>query len=57
MLEELKNIIKGEVSSSEKELSTYSRDASIFEVQPEVIAKPKDAEDIKNLVKFDAENK
>jgi len=57
MLEELKNIIKGEASSSEKELSAYSRDASIFEVKPELIVKPKDAEDIKNLVKFVAENK
>ena len=57
MLEELKNIIKGEVSSSDEELSAYSRDASIFEVKPQLIVKPKDADDIKNLVKFVAEHK
>ena len=56
-MEEIKKLVKGEIVSDKFELSTYSRDASIFEVQPEVIAKPKDAEDIKNLVKFVAENK
>ena len=57
MLEELKKIIKGEISSGEKELSSYSRDASIFEVKPQLAVKPKDVEDIKNLVKFVSENK
>ncbi|MBI4158571.1 MAG: FAD-binding oxidoreductase [Candidatus Yanofskybacteria bacterium] len=57
LLEELKNIIKGEISSGEKELSAYSRDASIFEVKPQLVVKPKDAEDIKNLVKFVSDNK
>ncbi len=52
MLEELKNIIKGEISSDKKELSVYSYDASIFEVKPQLVVKPKDAEDIKNLVKW-----
>ena len=52
MLEELKNIIKGEISSDEKELSVYSRDASIFEVRPSVVVHPKNTEDIKNLVKW-----
>src|SRR3989344_4283565 len=56
-LEELKNIIKGEISSDEKELSVYSRDASIFEVRPQLIVRPKDTEDIKNLVKWVADNK
>ena len=57
MLEEIKKLVKGEIVSDKFELSIYSRDASIFEVQPEVIIKPKDVEDIKNLVKFVAENK
>ena len=52
LVEELKNIIKGEISSDEKELSVYSRDASIFEVRPSVVVHPKNTEDIKNLVKW-----
>ena len=50
MLEELKKIVKGEISSDEKELSVYSRDASIFEVKPQLVVKPKDTEDIKKLL-------
>ncbi len=57
MLEELKNIIRGEISSDEKELSVYSHDASIFEVKPKVVVHPKDTDDIKNLVKWVANNK
>ena len=57
MLEELKNIMKGEVVSGENELSAYSRDASIFEVKPQLVIKPKDVDDIKNIVKFVAEHK
>src|SRR3989344_8894531 len=57
LVEELKNIIKGEISSDEKELSVYSHDASIFEVRPKIIVHPKNTEDIKNLVKWVASNK
>ena len=57
ILEQIKKIIKGEVSSDEKELSIYSHDASIFEVRPQVVVKPKDVEDIRNLVKWVADNK
>src|SRR3989344_1257830 len=52
LVEELKNIIKGEISSDAKELSVYSRDASIFEVRPSVVVHPKNTEDIKSLVKW-----
>lgn len=55
MLEEIKNIIKGEIVS--QGLESYSRDASIFEVKPQLVVKPKDVEDIKSLVKFVADNK
>ncbi len=57
MQEELKNIVKGEISSDEKELSVYSRDASIFEIRPSVIIHPKDTDDIRNLVKWVIANK
>lgn len=35
----------------------YSRDASIFEVEPNTVVKPKNADDIRKLVKFVNENK
>ncbi len=52
LYEELKKFIKGEVEYSKEALVEYSRDASIFEVVPEVVVFPKDREDIKSLVKF-----
>lgn len=57
LFEELKQLIKGKISSDERELSVYSHDASIFEVKPQLIVKPKDTEDIKNLVKWVANKK
>lgn len=50
--EELKKLIKGEISSAPDLLETYSHDASLFEVRPEVVAFPKDTEDIKALVDY-----
>ncbi len=50
--EEIKKFFKGEVENSKEVLAEYSRDASIFEVIPEVVVFPKDRADIKNLVKF-----
>ena len=57
MLDKIKNIVKGEVGSSEKELALFSHDASIFEVKPSLIVHPKDTEDVKNLVKWVSQNK
>lgn len=50
--DEIKKIIKGEVTYDPKTLDIYSHDASLFEVRPEVVVFPRDVEDIKNLVKF-----
>lgn len=55
--EELKKIIKGDVLADEQTLNLYSHDASLFEVKPQVVTFPKDANDIKALVKFVSENK
>jgi FAD/FMN-containing dehydrogenase len=49
--------IKGEIKTDEETLKKYSRDASIFEVRPLAVAHPKDAEDVKTLVKFVAAQK
>jgi len=55
--EEIKKFFKGEVEYSKEVLAEYSRDASIFEVIPEVVVFPRDREDIKNLIKFVAAEK
>jgi len=57
LLEKLKSIVKGDVATDAETLSTYSHDTSLFEVKPQVVVTPKDAEDIKKLVKFVSENK
>lgn len=57
LLEELKKFIKGDVLSDDETLSTYSHDASLFEVKPQVVVYPKDDEDVQNLVKFTAKHK
>lgn len=57
MKDEIKKFFKGEVEDSEEVLKKYSRDASIFEVRPEVVLFPKDSEDVKNIVKWVSENK
>ncbi|MDO8583437.1 MAG: FAD-binding oxidoreductase [bacterium] len=57
LTQQLKDIIKGDVLTDEETLKLYSHDASLFEVKPQAIVFPKDATDVKALVKFVAENK
>jgi len=47
----------GELDDSAEAKEFYSHDASMFEIVPEVVAKPKTAEDVTRLVKFVADNK
>ncbi|HYE22281.1 MAG TPA: FAD-binding oxidoreductase [Verrucomicrobiae bacterium] len=56
-VEELKKIIKGDVTDTKADLVRYSHDASIFEVEPQLVVFPKDADDVKQLVKFVSEKK
>jgi FAD/FMN-containing dehydrogenase len=53
----LKKIVKGEVDSSEETREFYSHDASLFELKPQVVAFPKDGDDIKAVVAFVAQHK
>jgi FAD/FMN-containing dehydrogenase len=55
--DQLQIFFKGEVDDSEETLVTYSHDASLLEVHPKFVLFPKDAEDVKNLVKWVGENK
>ena len=52
LLQELKEIIKGDIAIDEQTLSHFSHDASLFEVKPAVVVYPKDQEDVEALVTF-----
>jgi len=54
---ELSKIFKGEIDTTNETREFYSHDASLFELKPEVVAFPKDADDIKAAVKFVNDNK
>lgn len=53
---ELQSVVKGEVLDNEEDIKKYSQDASLLEVRPEIIVFPKDAEDVKNIVRFVSKN-
>lgn len=54
---EIKKLVRGEVLDDEETLVKYSHDASLLEVRPKLIVWPKDAADVKAVIKFVAENK
>ncbi len=53
----LKGSFKGELKIDEETRDFYSHDASLFELIPEVVGFPKDADDLKAAVQFVRENK
>ncbi len=55
--EELSKLVTGEVRSDDATLTTYSHDASLFEVRPQVVVYPKTATEIGHVVKWVAEQK
>jgi FAD/FMN-containing dehydrogenase len=48
---------KGEIDDSDSTREFYSHDASLFEIIPELVVSPHDAEDVKRLVRLVADNK
>ncbi len=56
-MEGLKENFEGEIFSDDKTLSLYSKDASLCEVRPSLVAFPKHTKDIQNAVRFVLENK
>ncbi len=50
--EDLASLLSGEVDISNEALTAASHDASLFEVRPQAVVHPKDAEDLKKLVAF-----
>jgi len=57
MKDEILKFFKGDVEDNEETLTKYSRDASIFEMRPQLVLFPKDSTDIQNLVKWVEENR
>src|SRR6185436_7912455 len=57
MKSEIQKFFRGEVEDDEATLVKYSHDASLLEVRPKLVVYPTDYEDVKNLVKWVAENK
>jgi len=49
---ELKKLLKGEVSRDRTLRDEMSRDASIYEITPEVVIAPKDSMDVKKIVRY-----
>lgn len=52
LIEELKKVFKGDIATDAETLTTFSHDASLFEVKPQVVVFPKDQDDVVALVKF-----
>lgn len=50
--EGIAKLIKGQVIDDPATLEPYSRDASLFEIAPQLVVQPTDAADIQQLVKF-----
>lgn len=54
---DIAKLIKGDLDDSAEVKEFYSHDASMFEMVPELVVAPKDADDIKALVKYVSEYK
>ncbi len=48
---------QGELDDAPATLDLYSHDASMFEIRPQLVVKPKDAKDVEKLVKLVADRK
>ncbi len=57
LLQELKELIKGDVDTSAETINTFSHDASIFELKPQAVVFPKDNRDVEAIVSFVSKNK
>ncbi len=50
LTDELREVVRGEVEDSPEVLQQYSRDASLFVIQPQVVVRPMDAQDVCTVV-------
>lgn len=54
---ELSKDFKGELDTTDESREFYSHDASLFELKPQIVGFPQDADDIKTVVRFVNEHK
>jgi FAD/FMN-containing dehydrogenase len=57
MKDDIKKFFEGDVDDSPETLEKYSRDASIFEVRPQLVVYPRHAKDIEKLVQWAMQTK
>lgn len=57
MKEDIKKFFEGDVDDSSETLDKYSRDASIFEVRPQLVVYPKHTKDVEKLVQWAMQKK
>ena len=57
IVENLRDILRGDVYDDAETLRAHSTDASIFTVMPQIVVFPKDSKDVQALVRFVAEHK
>ena len=57
MKEKLRAIFAGDIDDSPEALTSHSRDASLFEIKPEIVVYPKNTKDVQALVGFVAKEK
>ncbi len=57
IVSDLKALVSGDVDDSAETKELFSHDASMFELVPEVVVSPKDAEDVKKIVTYVAQHK
>lgn len=57
LVEEIKKLIRGDVTIDGPALEKYSRDYSIFKIRPQAVVFPRSADDVKKLVQCAGENK
>lgn len=49
--------LEGDVSDDQKTIEEFSHDASLFEVKPQIVAYPKNVQDVQKLIKFTLDQK
>lgn len=57
MKEKIQKFFRGDIDDSAEALDSHSKDASLFQIMPQLVAYPKDAADVAALVKFVAEER
>ncbi len=57
MFDDIKKVFKGDIDVTDATRDTYSHDASLFEIRPQVVVFPRDSADVQALVSWVRDNK